>query len=61
MTRPHDCIEYIDLRYAGADDHEGHLECCVCRATYSAEEAAQMHADIQRDDERGVVAVGAAA
>jgi hypothetical protein len=48
VTRPHDCINYVDLRYAGADDYEGHMECAICRVEYSADELSRMHETQQR-------------
>jgi hypothetical protein len=45
--RPHNCIDYVDLRFTGADDFEGHMECLICGVEYSAEELSAMHENRQ--------------
>lgn len=53
MICQHNCLDYVDLRFSGADDNEGHLECMFrgCGATYSESELAAMSEDQQREPE----------
>jgi hypothetical protein len=45
----HECINHIDVRFAGRDDFEGHLICTVCRREYEADELREMHIAAQRE------------
>jgi uncharacterized Zn finger protein (UPF0148 family) len=52
MPRQHECTNYIDVRFHGADDHDGETYCAVCGEAYSADELSAMHAAIQSEPER---------
>ena len=57
MSRPHDCVDFIDVRFHGADDYEGDTYCVACKSSYTESELEAMHEAQQREP----VELGAAA